>query len=96
MVVVSRCRLNPPTNIPFHFVTLQQMAAEGQSDRMTSDMEVSMKQKSGTKFLCVEKIEPTGNHQCLLNVSGGHTLDDSGCCISAAVIVHHLRWHICL
>jgi len=35
-------RLNPPTNIPLHFVSVQQMAAEGLSDRMVSDNEVWM------------------------------------------------------
>jgi len=32
------------------------MAAEGQSDRMVSDMEMCMKQRCGTEFLYVEQI----------------------------------------
>jgi len=46
------------------------MAAEGQSDRMTSDMEVRMKQRCATEFLHGEKVTPTDIHQHLLNVSG--------------------------
>jgi len=37
------------------------MAAEGQSDRMASDMEVRMKM-FGTEFLHVEKIAPKDVH----------------------------------
>jgi len=32
-----------PTSMPLHVVAVWQMAAEGQSDRMTSDMEVCTK-----------------------------------------------------
>jgi len=32
------------------------MAAERQSDRMVSDMEVGIKQRCGVEFLCAEKI----------------------------------------
>ena len=40
----GRCwRLNLPTNILLHFVAVQQMAAEGQSDKMASNMKVHMK-----------------------------------------------------
>ena len=35
------------------------MAAEGQSERMVSDMEVCMKQSCGTKLLHVDKMAPT-------------------------------------
>ena len=47
MLGVWQQRLNFPTNIPLHFVALWQMAAEGQSDNMVSNMEVHMKQKCG-------------------------------------------------
>jgi len=47
----------PSTNIPLHFVAVWQMAAEGHSDRMVSDMEERMKQRYGTEFLCVEKMQ---------------------------------------
>ena len=53
------------------------MAAEGQSDRMVSDMEVHMKQRCGTEFLHVEKMAPTDIHQHLLNVYGDQTVDVS-------------------
>ena len=53
------------------------MAAEGQSDRMTSDMEVGMKQRYGIELLHVEKIAPIDIHQCLLNVYGGQPLNVS-------------------
>ena len=60
--------VNLPTNIPLQFVSVWQMAVEGQSDTMTSDIEVCMKQRCGTEFCCVEKMAPIGIHQCLLNV----------------------------
>ena len=40
--------VEPPINIPLHFVAVQHMAAEGQSDEMASGMEVLMKQRHGT------------------------------------------------
>ena len=43
------------TSIPFRVVAIQQMAAEGQSDRMASDMEECMKQRGVTEFLHAEK-----------------------------------------
>ena len=46
------------------------MAAEGQSDKMASDMDVQMKQRCVTQFLHVGKMEPTDFHRHLLNVSG--------------------------
>ena len=49
---------------------MQQLAAEGQSDRMVSDMEVWMKQRCGTEFLHAEKMALTDIHGHLLNVSG--------------------------
>ena len=42
-------------------------AAEGQSDRMASGMEVCMEQRCVTEFLRVERTAPTDSHQCLLN-----------------------------
>ena len=53
------------------------MAAEGQSDRMASDMEGGMQQRCVAKFLRVEKIAPTDIHQCLLNVCEDKTVDVS-------------------
>ena len=46
------------------------MAAEGQSYRMASDMEVQMKQR-------LEKMAHTGIHQHVLNVSGDQPVDVS-------------------
>ena len=66
-----------PINIPFHFVAVRQMAAEGRSDRVVSDAKVCMKQKCGAEFLSVEKIAPTDIHRCLLNVHGDITEDVS-------------------
>ena len=51
------------------------MAAERQSDRMVSDTEVHMKQRSVNALLPVEKMVPTDIHQCLLNISGKQTED---------------------
>jgi len=51
------------------------MAAEGQSDKMVSDMKVLMKQRGGSEFLHVEMMTPTDIHQFLLNVYGEQTVD---------------------
>ena len=53
------------------------MAAEGQSDRMASDMEMCMKWECVTEFLHVEKMAPTDIHWCLLNVCRDQTVDVS-------------------
>ena len=53
------------------------MAAEGQSDKMESDMGVHMKQRHGTEFLHELKITSIDINQCLLNVYGAQTLDVS-------------------
>ena len=52
------------------------MAAEGQSDKMASDMEVCTEQRCGTEFLHVDKMALTGIHQCLL-IPGDKTVDVS-------------------
>jgi hypothetical protein len=54
--------LNLPANIPLNFVAVRQMTAEGQSDKMASDMEVHMKQRHVIEFLYVEKIAPNDIH----------------------------------
>jgi len=41
----------PSTNIPLHFVTMQQMAAEGQSDRVASDTELCTELNSSLNAL---------------------------------------------
>ena len=76
------------------------MAAEGQSHRMVSGMEVHLKQRCGIEFLHVEKMVPlTHIHTRLLNTNGDQRVDvgtvRGGCCISAAVAatVGHLRWY---
>jgi len=46
--------MNLPTNILFQFAAVQQMAAEEQSDKMASDMEVLVKQGRITEFLHAE------------------------------------------
>ena len=53
------------------------MAAEGQSDRMGSDMEVRMKQRHVIEFLHDEEVAPTDIHQCLLSVHGVQQVDVS-------------------
>jgi len=53
------------------------MAAEGQSDKMVSDMEVHMEQSCMTEFLHVEKIAPIDIYQYLLNVDEDKTVDVS-------------------
>jgi len=53
------------------------MAAEGQSDRMVSNMEVCMEQRCFTEFLHVEKMAPTDIHWNLLSTDGDQTVDVS-------------------
>jgi len=64
----------PSTNIPLHFVAVQQMAAEWQSDKLVSDMEVWMKQRDWAEFFCAEKMTPTDFQHCLPNVYGDQTV----------------------
>ena len=54
-LVVWQQRLNIPTNIPVHFVDMQWMAAEGQSDTIVPNMEMYVKERYGTELLRVEK-----------------------------------------
>jgi len=53
------------------------MGAEGQSDRMVSDMEVPMKHRCGIEFLHSEKVASTDIHQHLLNVYKDQTVNVS-------------------
>jgi len=55
------------------------MAAEEQTSKVESDMEVCMKQRCVTEFLYAEKkkIAHTDIHQFLLNVYGDQTVDES-------------------
>jgi len=53
------------------------MPAQGQSDKMTSDMVVHMKQRGVIEFLHAEKIAPTDIHQHFLNIYGDQTMDVS-------------------
>ena len=55
---------------------MQQMAAEGQSDKMASDMEKCMKQRCGSEFLHAEKMALMDIHRHLLNTYGDQTADD--------------------
>jgi len=77
-------------------VVVWQMAAEGQSDRMASDMEVHMKQRYVTEFLH-EELHLLGfiNTCWMLTDSREWVWAQwgSGCCVSPAVTVRvgHLR-----
>jgi len=51
------------------------MTAEGQSDKMASDMEVRMQQRCVIEFLHAEKIAPNDVHRRLLNVYRDQTMD---------------------
>ena len=53
------------------------MAAEGQSNKMASDMEVHVEQRCITESLQVEKIAPTDIYQHLLNICGDQTVNMS-------------------
>jgi len=54
---------------------MRQMTAEGQSDKLASDMEVHMKQRCVIEFLHAEKIAPSDIHHRLLSVYGDQTVD---------------------
>ena len=60
-----------------HFVAVRQMAAEGQSEKMASDMEIYLKHWGGIEFLCAEKMAPIEVHRCFLNLCGDQTVDAS-------------------
>jgi len=53
------------------------MKAERQSERMASDLEVHMKQRSVTECLFVEKMASTDIHQHSLTVYGDQAVDVS-------------------
>ena len=70
-------RLNLPTNIWLHFVAMWHMAAKGQSDKVTSDAELQMKQRCVIWFHHEENMAPINIHQCLMNIYGHRTVDGS-------------------
>lgn len=55
-------------------IAMQQLAPEGQTDRMISDVEVQMKHKCVTEFLHMKKTASVCIHRCLLNVYGDQTM----------------------
>ena len=58
------------------FFAMWQMAAEWQSDKTASDMEVRMKQRSVIEFLhAPKKMAPTDIYQCFLSIDGVLTVD---------------------
>ena len=59
MLVVWQWRLNLPVSSPLRVVSVQQMAAEGQTDQTVSGVEVHIKQRYVTEILDVEKMVPT-------------------------------------
>jgi len=75
-----------------------QMAAEGQSDKMASGMNVCMKQQCGIEFLPVKQMAPTDIHERLQNIYGDQAVNVStvrdGKCLSVVVTatVVHLCW----
>jgi hypothetical protein len=69
--------LNLSTNILLKFVAVRRMTAKGQSDKMTSNMEVRMKQRCVIEFLHAEKIVSNNINRRLLNIYGDQTVDVS-------------------
>jgi hypothetical protein len=70
-------RLNISANIPLNFVAVRQMTAEGQSDKMASDMEVLIKQRCGRIILrCIFRTWDVGIRTGLswlrVATGGGH------------------------
>ena len=63
--------LHVQMNTRLHFIAMWQIAAEGQSDKMASDIEVQMKQRCVIEFLHADKMVPTDIHLCLLETSSG-------------------------
>ena len=51
--------LNLPTNILLYVVAVQQIAAEWQSNKTASDMEVCLKQRCVNDFLHAEQVATT-------------------------------------
>lgn len=62
---------------PINFVAVQQMAAEGQPDKMASDMELCTKQRCVTELLHEETVAPNDIHWHLLDISADWTVDVS-------------------
>jgi len=62
-----------------HYILLpcDRLAAQGQSDKMASDMEVCRRQRCVTEFLHAEKMAPIDIQWHLLNVDGDQTVDVS-------------------
>lgn len=58
MLVVWQKNMSFPGNIPFHVVSVRQLAAEGQSATMASDTEVHKKHRGGTELYHEEKWHP--------------------------------------
>jgi len=56
--------VEPSQQLQLQFVAMQQTAAEGQSDKMMSDMEVRMKQRCVIGFLRAEKMAPINIGVC--------------------------------
>ena len=75
--MVWQQRLNLFTNIPLPVAAVQQMAAEGQSDRMASDVGASTKQKRANEVLHAEGMAPTDIH--------GHLWRPNSRCLHKAV-----------
>ena len=55
-------KVEPSTNILLHSVVVQQIAAEGQSDKMASDMKVHVKQRCIFELHLMDKMAPTDIH----------------------------------
>jgi len=77
MLVTWQSRMNLSINFLLHFVAVQQTAAEGQSVKMMSNMEMWMKQRSVIEFFHAVKMTPIDNHWCSWNTFGDQTVDVS-------------------
>mgnify|MGYP001853049645 CR=1 FL=1 len=76
MLMVWQERLNLSISILLHVDAVWQMAAEEQSDRMASNMEVCMKQRSIMEFLHLEK-KHTHPYSSMLTLCWWRTVDVS-------------------
>ena len=67
--------VEPSHQYSIRFVAVQQMAAEGQSDKMASGVEVNMEQRCVIEFLHAETVTPINIHWCLLIIYGDQLVD---------------------
>jgi len=77
MNFITSAKHHKYTNIPLHVDVVWQMAADGQSGRVVTDMEVHMKQRCVTEFLYTKHLSHIDIHWHSVNIYGDQTVDDN-------------------